>query len=108
MLDTEEQLARLRQRVAAIDLKFSQARLRPKVSGTPASHLEFDQLEVEPARLAPAISRCSGHLIETWSEGELVTNEHGQHFQMERWYPGHRQHGCADVGALAELPPSFL
>ncbi len=94
MLDTEEQLGRLRQRVAAIDRKFAAAR-----ANTSASQSEFS---------TPPVSRCSGHLIEEWSEGEVVANEHGAHFQMERFYPGHRQHGSADIGALAELPPWFL
>ncbi len=90
MLDTEEQLARLRQRVAAIDRKFAQSRATRN--------------ELPPA--TPA--RCSGRTIEEWLEGEVKTNEHGQHFQMERLHPGHKQHGSADIGALAELSPNFL
>ncbi len=112
MLDTEEQLARLRQRVAAIDRKFAESRLRAEVpfrSAIPLSeHLNDLELAGETLPVAASVSRCSGRFIESWSEGEVVTNEHGAHFQMERFYPGHRQHGSADVGALAELPSSFL
>ncbi len=46
--------------------------------------------------------------IEQWSEGEVVANEFGEHFQTEREFPGHRQHGSADIGALAELPETLL
>ena len=90
MLDVEEQLARLRKRIQVIDRKYE---------GT------------KPARLAPAIkgqadkSRCS---IEEWCDGKVVENEFGQHFQTERLYPGHRQHGSADIGALAEMSHDLL
>ncbi len=86
MLDTEEQLARLRQRIANIDRKYAQS--------SPA-----------PAAKAPLRPQCS---IEEWAEGELVTNEHGVHFQTERLFPQHKQHGSADIGALGELSHHLL
>ncbi|MBV9033781.1 MAG: ribonuclease H-like domain-containing protein [Acidobacteriaceae bacterium] len=85
MLDTEEQLARLRQRIANIDRKYAK---------TPV-----------PAAKVASPSRC---FIEEWAEGEVVTNEHGAHFQTERLFPGHKQHGSADIGALGELPHHLL
>lgn len=92
MLDVEEQLARLRKRVAAIDKKYR----------TPAP---------APA-LAPAYDPdrrgLTRSFIEEWAEGQVVTNNQGAYFQMERTYAAHKQHGAADVGALAELPPDFL
>ena len=95
MLDTEEQLARLRQRVAAIDRQWSERRLQAAQARDVVS--------------APAESaRCSGRLIEAWSEGEVHANEHGEHFQMERLFPAHKQHGSADIGALADLSPDLL
>ena len=89
MLDVEEQLARLRQRVALIDRKYASAKPRaPRESSLPAT--------------AP---RCR---IEEWAEGRVVTNASGAHFQMERTFPSHKQHGSADIGALTELPPDLL
>jgi uncharacterized protein len=90
LLDTEEQLARLRQRIAGIDRKYSALREERK------------QLAAEPK---PPTTRC---FIEEWAEGEVATNEHGEHFQMERLFPGHKRHGVADIGALAEMPHDFL
>lgn len=96
VIDTQEQLARLRQRVAAIDRRFAETNSRKLDLTPPAPGCD------------PRPSRCAGQFIEQWSEGEVVSNEHGEHFQMERHYPGHRQHGSADVGALVELPATFL
>ena len=94
MLDTEEQLARLRQRIAAIDTRFA-----TKFSGQRSA----------PAS-APVLpeGKWARSFIEDWSEGEVVSNEFGPHFQSERLFPGHKAHGSADVGALAELPHDFL
>ena len=85
MLDTEEQLARLRQRIANIDRKYA---------NSPAPKVQ-----------TPPQPRC---FIEEWAEGEVVTNEHGAHFQTERLFPGHKQHGSADIGALGELSHHLL
>jgi uncharacterized protein YprB with RNaseH-like and TPR domain len=46
--------------------------------------------------------------IEEWSEGQVVENELGRHFQTERLFASHKNHGSADVGALADLPHDFL
>jgi uncharacterized protein len=83
VLDTDEQLAQLKRRIAAIDRKFAST-AKPK----PASP-----------------SRC---FIEEWSEGQVVSNGFGEHFQTERLYQRHKQHGSADIGALADLPEDFL
>jgi uncharacterized protein YprB with RNaseH-like and TPR domain len=90
MLDTDEQLRQLRRRIARIDAKYARA----KRAATPA--------HVRPK--TPAV-RCS---IEQWSEGSVMANEFGEHFQTERTFPGHKQHGSADIGALTELPGSLL
>ncbi|MBV9404714.1 MAG: ribonuclease H-like domain-containing protein, partial [Acidobacteriaceae bacterium] len=89
MLDAQEQLARLRQRIAAIDSRFQSKQHR-----TGATQVE-----------APKTARW---FIEEWSQGEVVRNEFGEHFQTERLFPRHKQHGSADIGALADLPPDFL
>ena len=91
MLDTQAQLARLKERVAAIDRKF--ATRRP---AGPAAR----------ERLGEDFGARS--FIEQWAEGEVVTNDFGRHFQMERLFSRHRRHGSADIGALAALPPDLL
>src|SRR6185437_16620489 len=90
MLDLDEQLTRLRQRIASIDARYADAK-RNRVLLPLAP-------EEQPAR-------C---FIEQWSEGQVVANEFGEHFQTERIFPGRRQHGTADIGALSELPATFL
>ncbi len=90
MLDTDEQLARLRQRVAAIDRKFAERKKDTVPRLDPDPHLN---------------SRC---FIEEWAEGAVVTNDLGQHFQMERLFPRHKSHGSADIGGLADLPHNLL
>jgi uncharacterized protein YprB with RNaseH-like and TPR domain len=84
--DLAQQLASLRQRVARIDRKYQ----TPGGRTQPVSH--------KPARF----------FIEEWAAGQVVENEHGPHFQMEKLYEAHRRHGSADVGALAELPHDLL
>jgi uncharacterized protein YprB with RNaseH-like and TPR domain len=90
MLDTEAQLARLRQRIAAIDRSF-----KPRKAPAPS-----------PA--APPEGKWSRSFIEEWSSGEVVRTEFGSHFETERLFPSHRMHGSADIGALVELPSDFL
>src|ERR1700761_1354932 len=90
MLDTEEQLARLKQRISAIDKKYS-AHKKPS-----------------PVPPEPPIRKWANSFVEEWSEGEVVTNEFGAHFQMERLFPTHKMHGSADIGALADLPHDLL
>lgn len=85
MLDVETQLKQLRQRIAAIDRKYAAEPRR------------------QPQR--PAKSRW---FIEEWAEGQVVANEFGGHFQTERLFPRHKQHGSADIGALADLPEDLL
>jgi len=89
VLDTENQLARLKQRVAAIDRKFAEKRNQPTA----------------PQPRAPEANRS---YIEEWSEGQVVANDFGEHFETERLFAAHRQHGSADIGALADLPHCLL
>jgi uncharacterized protein YprB with RNaseH-like and TPR domain len=90
MLDTETQLARLKQRVAAINSKYA----RNDSTGV---------------RLPPAVKAHGARsFIEQWAEGSVVINEFGAHFQTERLFSALKQHGSADIGALSELPASLL
>lgn len=90
MLNTDEQLARLKQRIAAIDLRFAQRHF--------ATAPEPPPIEFQPER-----SR-----IEEWADGEVVQNRFGEHFQTERLFVAHKQHGAADIGSLTELPPDLM
>ncbi len=89
MLDIDEQLARLRERVAAVDRRFAE---RKKALPPPPI----------------AINKAAKWFIEEWSEGQVVGNEFGEHFQTERLFASHKQHGSADIGALADLPEDLL
>ncbi len=89
MLDTDNQLARLKQRIAAIDSRFAAKR-----NQTAASLVR-----------SPEFTRS---YIEEWSEGQVVANDFGEHFETERLYAAHKQHGSADIGALDDLPHCLL
>ena len=91
MQDVEEQLARLRQRIAAIDSRF-----RAKHAASPSG-----------ASISPA-PKTARWFIEEWSEGQVVRNEFGEHFQTERLFPAHKRHGSADIGELRHLPHDVL
>ena len=87
---TRQQFARLSDQIARIERKFANAKAHPMA--------------------APRISHESSArwFIEEWSEGQVVRNEFGEHFQTERLFAGHKPHGSADVGALADLPHDLL
>ncbi len=91
MLNTQEQLARLKERVAAIDRKFAERARGPRPLAPP-----------------PAGPTHSRSFIEEWSVGEVVANDFGEHFQTERLFPRYKLHGSADIGALADLPYDFF
>lgn len=86
MLDTAEQLARLKHRLAAIDGKVANSKPEPEISAIAPPHPP----------------------IEEWSGSQLVTTEWGQHIEAEHLYPSHHNHGSADIGALGELPPDLF
>ena len=90
LLDTDQQLARLKQRIAAIERKYTTPKRRP-VAPPPPRDFETPR-----------------SFIEQWSDGQVVKNDFGEHFQTERLFARHRRHGSADIGALAELPHDLL
>jgi uncharacterized protein YprB with RNaseH-like and TPR domain len=94
MLNTDEQLAHLKRQIALINHKFSTQAAKPKQPLTPS-----------PVGIHGSSARW---FIEEWSEGQVVENEFGQHFQTERVFASHKNHGSANVGALADLPDDFL
>ena len=94
MLDTETQLDRLKQRIAAIDRAYAG---------------KYARKDNTPVAITP-VAKPSGArtFIEEWAEGSVVSNEFGEHFQTERLFSALKQHGSADIGALSELPASLL
>jgi uncharacterized protein len=100
--DLQQQLETLRRRVARIDRKYSAA--APSPAPRPVDFIR------RPGTAEPIDSKTKPeryHLHE-WASGEVVENEFGSHYQMERLYESHRRHGSADIGALAELPETLL
>jgi hypothetical protein len=79
--DIQQQLARLRQRLARIDAKYA--------DGPPAVPVE----------------RRS---IEQFVAGEIVRTPQGEHFETEKLWERHRCHGSIDISDLAELPADLL
>jgi uncharacterized protein YprB with RNaseH-like and TPR domain len=95
----------LKQRISAIELRFAQRRFAPAVA-TPAVWSQDGELD---DRILSGLSaREHGRGIESWCDGEVVQNQFGSHFQTERLFARHKQHGAADIGSLAELPPDLM
>src|SRR5579863_3846454 len=100
MLDTDSQLARLKQRIAAIDLRFAQRWFAQGATATAPMPI--------PAASKFSPDEPTRSYIEHWADGEVVQNQFGEHFQTERLFAAHKQHGAADIGTLAELPSSLM
>lgn len=97
--ELQQQLDALRRRVARIDRKYALS--APSPAPRPVDFVrkpESPESETKPER----------YYIHEWASGEVVQNEHGSHYQMERLYEGRRRHGSADIGALSELPEALL
>jgi uncharacterized protein len=101
MQDVEAQLARLRQRIAAIDRKFAARQ------ASPAAPAPISSAQADWGPLC-ATKKTARWFIEEWSHGEVVRNEFGEHFQTERLFARHKRHGSADIGELADLPHDLL
>jgi uncharacterized protein len=88
LIDVNEQLAALRERIRRIDKKYA-----------------GQQANRNSVVTRPRVSRV---FVEEWASGEVVENEYGCHFRMEKLYESHKRHGSADIGALADLPANLL
>lgn len=94
MPDTAAQLARLKERIAAVESRLAE---------------KYGVREPAPLHAASQLERKSSRwFIEQWLQGEVVRNTFGEHFQTERLFARHRLHGSADIGALADLPHDLL
>ena len=100
MTDIHEQLAQLRRRIAKIDRKYDEARIKaesnPKVSS--------DSIPSPP----PDERRPQRYFIDEWMSGQEVETPHGKHFETERLYERHRLHGSMDIASLEEMPADLL
>lgn len=100
MLDHKEELAALRQRMAAINRKFTEPR-----SGPAAQTLEIQQGPPSPS----PIPLPEQHLYpEEYLAGEIASNALGTHYQTFRLFEHYKQYGSVDVGSLTELPSNLL
>jgi|HubBroStandDraft_6_1064221.scaffolds.fasta_scaffold125599_2 uncharacterized protein YprB with RNaseH-like and TPR domain len=96
MSELQQQLAELRARVARINQKFEGHKFDPQ---------KFED-ELEQSYAAPPENPV--RYVEEWLTGEEVETKYGRHFETEKLYESHRQHGSADVGALSDLPHDLL
>ncbi len=85
--DLQEQLAALRARIAKVNQKY---------------------VPLSEARPAPPVPPPARFFVEEYLTGEVVENEHGQHFQTEKLYEHYKRYGSVDVGSLIELPHDLL
>jgi hypothetical protein len=90
MNDLQQQIAELRARMerarAACDARF--ARSETGHAASPRSG--------------------GGALHDFFEFGQEIETPLGRHFEAETFFPAHRRHGSADIGALSELPPDLL
>lgn len=86
MAEISEQLALLRQKVAAINRKYAE---NPTGLSVPALPMHSDA-------------------IDKVLSGAVVQSHCGAHFETEKWFARWRRHGSVDISDLIELPPSLL
>jgi len=98
MEDIQLQLAALRQRIARVDRKWSQAP-RPGVSPRP---------ETASPMSPRTVTRPGGEFIHELMSGQVVQTPFGEHFETERLWENHRRHGSVYISDLVELPADLL
>lgn len=108
MNDLQQQLAELRERVARVNARYAE-----RFAGSTPSTQESSEGRKQGARSDDVESVVHADetpvlLEETAVSGELVQTKHGQHWERETFYAGHRRHGSADIGALRDLPHDVL
>jgi uncharacterized protein YprB with RNaseH-like and TPR domain len=91
MSDFQEQLAYLRRRIAKIDRKYANPKLRPA-----------------PPALAPVLPAPVAPAPEEYLAGDEIETEHGRHFETEKLYERHRRHGSIGIADLEDLPADLL
>lgn len=96
MTDLSKQLDQLRERIAHLENREREPGSPPagEPRGTVAGSLLFAR-RADPANRNPA-------------QGREVETESGHHWELERSWPAHYNHGLSDVGALSEIPPDIF
>jgi len=108
MSELQEQLAALRRRMARTMEECAEKYEKPRFPGlSRTAHGDgrrYVPEECEPAE-APVGDRFQ---VETWLPGSEVETAFGKHYETETLHPRHKSHGCADIGALADLSADLL
>ena len=99
MSDLSKQLDQLRERISRIENRERGQEGQPTPAsgsavGTTAGSLLFGR-RAGPASRNPA-------------QGREVETGFGRHWELERSWPAHYNHGLSDVGALSEIPPDIF
>lgn len=110
MGDLQEQLAVLRRRIARIDEKYAQDETYAhRYAGRGPYGVARELGEAPAAPQSDALTPAQGFsFVEEMLSGQEVETAFGRHFETEKLFEGHRRHGSADIGALADLPPNLL
>lgn len=87
MSDFQEQLLKLRRRIARIDKKYAAPR-------APVTQ--------------PRAQKPEKYFIEEWQNGRAVETGHGCHWETEKLYERHRRHGNIGIADLEDLPGNLL
>jgi uncharacterized protein YprB with RNaseH-like and TPR domain len=96
MTDLSKQLDQLRERIARLENREREPVAPPdgEPCGTVAGSLLFAH-RADPASRNPA-------------QGREVETAFGHHWELERSWPAHYNHGLSDVGALSEIPADIF
>jgi hypothetical protein len=95
MPDLSKQLDQLRQRISRLENRERDQEGQP----TPASGGALGSLP---------FGRRAGPADRNPAQGKEVETEFGHHWELERSWPAHYNHGLSDVGALSEIPPDIF
>jgi len=113
--ELQEQLAALRERMARARENCDQKHEKPPPAAVFRGEAHADDFSIETLPVLERPPATSDHgrdparfHVEEWFPGEEVETGYGKHFESETFYPGHRQHGSADIGALREIPATIL
>lgn len=87
----QDQLAHLRQRIAAVTAAAPER--------APSPVIETPPVPLEEARRGD---------IRDWMDGSEVRTEHGAHFESRRLWNNHQRHGSVYISDLQEMPADLL
>lgn len=115
MTELQEQLAALRERVARAREQCAEKYEKSPAGQFSRAMKHADDFSIEGVPIGERTQYAHNSpvdparfQVEEWLPGEEMETEYGKHFESETFYPSHRQHGSADIGALSELPGTML